>query len=1143
VNQGGSSARRALALTVACLALFAAPVQAATIQLTITATPVVAADGVHLRLEIRNTGDTAARNVQPIVVFRGNDTLGTFVVTLEPKQSLTQTVVLPLGDATVIHGTWPFFVRVAYGDGNNHPFEALHVAGIRFDSTQPVSQTVAAVSMTLIGARISTTGEVTTRIQSTISGNASVSVIVPAGLAVTPEQASVFLTPGSKTLTTFVTNAGATVSSRLPVFAVTEYESNGEHATAISSAIVEIAPEGERYQEWILPTVIGGLVVVWVAFVFVRQRRRPSASSGFSQRMNVVLTVLGVLVPTLLVASTFPAALLFAETTATGGDLGSHNYAASVARELLLGQHRLTGWVPGNYCGFPLFQIYFPLPFVVSTAVSLFVSPQVAFKLTSVAGVVALPAAAFFFLAARKVPFPGPALAASMTLPFLFQAGNSAWGGNLQSTMAGEFAFSISLPIALVYLGIHDRVFDSLRWAMVGAIIIALLALTHAYTVLWVAMTVALAIPLHPRPYVAAWRTAVVVGLGGALCAFWLVPLLWYSPWTTAFKHQWVIGSIHELLPFPLWPAILVSVLGLCLLWRMDREERTVYWRHTGLPWIGAVTAALAYTVAPNFGVVDIRFLPFAQLAVSMVAAATVGSRLRRWPLAGIAIPVAIAAVTMLTQHDGRRIESWVRWNYEGFERRTLWPVLSGVAGQLRGTAADPRVVYEHSPDNEALGTIRAFENLPLFSGRSTLEGVNLQASVTAPFVFYIQSEVSEVMSCPFDEWGCSRPNLASGLEHLAMMNVSDFIVRSTMMKEAASRQPALTRTGTYGPYEIYHLAAPSGYVVPLERRPYIVVTNDWKVDAYKWFKRARASDPVPLFVRDASMASGVPAAGIFDALPSPDAVRREPLAAATLTERVDAEHITVRGCVPGAPLLIRVSYHPRWRTTTGERVWLAGPGFMLVFPTHDELKLVYGDAAAPWAGQIVTLVSLAGVVVVLLVARPPARRTEGPVAPTPTRAVPSRWPRIIAVGVCVSCGLVAVGTGVRARRGSADALYLRGLSRMDRGQTEEATALFQRARVAAPLSNTAIHSSYFEAVTLFRARRWADSRRAFSRLVDRFPEAQAAPESLYHVGLCDEQLGEMARAAHAFAETERRFPGSSWAQLAATRRAKIEGA
>jgi hypothetical protein len=215
----------------------------------------------------------------------------------------------------------------------------------------------------------------------------------------------------------------------------------------------------------------------------------------------------------------------------------------------------------------------------------------------------------------------------------------------------------------------------------------------------------------------------------------------------------------------------------------------------------------------------------------------------------------------------------------------------------------------------------------------------------------------------------------------------------------------------------------------------------------------------------------------------------------------------------------------------------------MLVFPTHDKLELVYGDGPAPWAGRIVTLISLAGVVLVLLVARLPARRAKGPVAPTPTRAVPSRWPRIIAVGVCVSCGLVAVGTGVRARRGSADALYLRGLSRMDRGQTEEATALFQRARVAAPLSNTAIHSSYFEAVTLFRARRWADSRRAFSRLVDRFPEAQAAPESLYHVGLCDEQLGEMARAAHAFAETERRFPGSSWAQLAATRRAKIEGA
>jgi hypothetical protein len=58
-----------------------------------------------------------------------------------------------------------------------------------------------------------------------------------------------------------------------------------------------------------------------------------------------------------------------------------------------------------------------------------------------------------------------------------------------------------------------------------------------------------------------------------------------------------------------------------------------------------------------------------------------------------------------------------------GFERKGTYGTLKGINDKLRGTVGDPRVVYEHSPDHEALGTIRVFENLPFFTGRSTLEG------------------------------------------------------------------------------------------------------------------------------------------------------------------------------------------------------------------------------------------------------------------------------------------------------------------------------------------------------------------------------------------------------------------------------------
>src|SRR5437867_8554415 len=66
--------------------------------------------------------------------------------------------------------------------------------------------------------------------------------------------------------------------------------------------------------------------------------------------------------------TTQPRSTLFPYTTlfrSNGGDMASHVYAAAYMRDVLLPHGRVTGWCPGNYCGFPLFQFYFPLPFIV----------------------------------------------------------------------------------------------------------------------------------------------------------------------------------------------------------------------------------------------------------------------------------------------------------------------------------------------------------------------------------------------------------------------------------------------------------------------------------------------------------------------------------------------------------------------------------------------------------------------------------------------------------------------------------------------------------------------------------------------------------------------------------------------------------
>jgi TolA-binding protein len=143
-------------------------------------------------------------------------------------------------------------------------------------------------------------------------------------------------------------------------------------------------------------------------------------------------------------------------------------------------------------------------------------------------------------------------------------------------------------------------------------------------------------------------------------------------------------------------------------------------------------------------------------------------------------------------------------------------------------------------------------------------------------------------------------------------------------------------------------------------------------------------------------------------------------------------------------------------------------------------------------------------------------------------------------VGVMALASVLLAASGIRARHRDADSIYRDGQGLLDAGDAEAAIGAFRRAQGLAPLSNTAIHSTYFEAIALYRDERWEEAGAVFQRLVDRYPEAHAAAESLYHVGLCASAAGERERARVAFEQTQRRFPGTYWAGVASDRLAEL---
>jgi hypothetical protein len=521
-----------------------------------------------------------------------------------------------------------------------------------------------------------------------------------------------------------------------------------------------------------------------------------------------------------------------------------------------------------------------------------------------------------------------------------------------------------------------------------------------------------------------------------------------------------------------------------------------------------------------------------------------------------LALGAALAIPPFVQQHVAS-IPSWIRWNYSGFEAKGTWPTLSGISDVLRGDYRSPRVVYEHAPENEALGTVRTFESLPLFSGRSTLEGLYMQGSPTAPAVFYIQSEVSVAQSCPFPDWSCARFNLDRGIDHLRMMNVSDYIVRSDGAKAAAAKHPELEKIATQGQYEIYRVRDNDPrYVVPLADAPHLVLGEGWKESSYLWFRGARPGDVVPVFAEHATPEEQRLFAGVSHGLP--ESFERRPLPGAPeLHEEMPApDRLVVTGARAGSPLLIRISYHPRWRATTGEKIWLAGPSFMLVYPNSDRVELEFADGPpvviGRWATGLGLLIFLVSVLPVAGAAfrRLLVRTGEGIAAVPPGRWVVEPLRRTASWGSQLRRGIAAAGllvtvvtVGAAAavlRRVPADALYREGLALFSAEKLAEARPYFQAVQREAPLSTTAIHSRYFEASTYFREEQWKEAEGVFSRLVHDFPDGLNAPEAQYHVGLCRLHQGDREGAIDAWNLTRTKYPDSRWAEHAGERLAEL---
>lgn len=541
--------------------------------------------------------------------------------------------------------------------------------------------------------------------------------------------------------------------------------------------------------------------------------------------------------------------LLVTNTTPAGGDMGAHVWGPAYLRDHLLPSGRLSGWTPDWYAGFPALTFYFPLPALAIVLLDVVLPYGVAFKLVSVSGVVTLPVAAWAFGKLSGLRFPGPPFLALATLPFLFDRTFSIYGGNIPSTLAGEFAFSISLSVGLVFLGVFARGLEDGRHRALAAVLLAVTGLSHVIPAFFVLAGAVLILLTRLDRQRLRWAVPVFA-VGGLLAAFWVVPFLMRLPYTNDMGWEKLTAYQKQLLPFTspcdsagckadqfsslvtngFKYAAGLAVVGVLLALGLRKR--------TGLVLFGlAALSAAAFRYVPQGRLWNARLLPFWFLSVYLLAgfaaaqaadifaraaSAARGTFRRRdadepgWisllaPGLGlilvlllVAPPVAHGKPSFLPKTtDVSYIPDWARWNYRGYERKDSYPEYRTVVSTMARVGREEgcgRAMWEYEKELDRYGTPMALMLLPYWTDGciGSMEGLFFESSATTPYHFLNQSELSRAPSCAqrdLEYANCSgqnTPKVADGVEHLKLMGVRYYMAISDEAKGQARRNPDL---------------------------------------------------------------------------------------------------------------------------------------------------------------------------------------------------------------------------------------------------------------------------------------------------------------------------------------------------------------
>jgi len=649
--------------------------------------------------------------------------------------------------------------------------------------------------------------------------------------------------------------------------------------------------------------------------------------------------------------SQIPWDLIFSDTMVGGGDTGSHNYIVYYAQEIF---PKIKWWSPDWYAGFPFLYFYPPLLYYITVLLSYLVPLNIAFKLITLLGTFLLPLTIFLCLSLLDFKFPIPSLGALLSLSYLFLEKFSIYGGNIPSTLSGEFSYSFAFALFFLFIGLLIKGIKENRYLTINIFILSLMVLSHPFSVIVAALFGAflfLESIIKKQTKKVFSYLVKVFGLAFGLTAFWSLPFLALLSYTSKMSWTKVI-KLEEIFPASLMIFEIIAILG--IIYAFFKKDKKI------LPILFIICVSLIpFLSLNNSSVWNARFLPFVLMSSLMVTAYALGSWTQYFKKSFAFILLLTFSGYMLLFYLPSTISYipfWMKWNYEGLQSKDAWPELKNLSDYLKDLPYG-RVMWEYRSEYDKFGTPRVLENLPIFTNKPTFEGLLIESSVSGYFHFINQAETTKTPTSAIAGLEYPSFNFKNGVKHLQYFGAQYFVAYTPEIKELADEY--FIKMSDIDEFRVYRIPN-SDLVEVIPNINLKLKTTKWLDQSIDWYKKMDLSQPIVFYQNENELK---------DLENFSNVVQEEKLMenAAIQIKEIKNDSLTFVTDHLGTPHLIKYTYFPGWQVKGAKGPYLISPSFMMVIPFENEVTLEYSYNIWDKIGFTISIISLVVFILVIL--------------------------------------------------------------------------------------------------------------------------------------------------------------------------------